>query len=143
VTSYHVRLTVEATPHEVFDRVTSVSRWWNRSVDGASTKQDDVFTVRFEDLHVSTQKLIEVVPDRKVVWLVTDATLSFLADKHEWRNTTIRFELSTDGNRTHLDFTHVGLVPGIECYRACTKGWDHYIKTSLWNLLMTGTGMPD
>ena len=38
--------------------------------------------------------------------------------------------------------THVGLVPGIECYEDCEKGWDFYIKESLFKFLTEGKGLP-
>jgi hypothetical protein len=34
------------------------------------------------------------------------------------------------------------LVPEVECYNACTGGWDHYLKGSLLKLLTEGKGMP-
>ena len=50
-------------------------------------------------------------------------------------------ELIFDG-KTQVLFTHVGLVPQVECYDGCTKGWDQYIKGSLFKLLTKGKGEP-
>ncbi|MBC7451096.1 MAG: SRPBCC domain-containing protein, partial [Cytophagales bacterium] len=96
----------------------------------------------FGDIHVSTQKLIEVIPDKKVVWLVTDSNLNFIKEKDEWTNTTVHFEISKQDTNTQINFTHVGLVPEVECYTDCTKGWDYFIKGSLFKLLTEGKGTP-
>jgi hypothetical protein len=139
---YTAILTVNATSQEVFKSINSVTEWWTDNLEGHSQKLNDEFTVRFGDVHVSKQKLIEVIPDKKVVWLVTDSNLNFIKDKQEWTNTKISFELSNHDNKTQVRFTHVGLVPEVECYRSCTKGWDQYIKGSLFKLLTEGKGEP-
>jgi hypothetical protein len=38
---------------------------------------------------------------------------------------------------------HIGLVPEIECYTSCVKGWDQYVKGSLFKLLTEGKGLPN
>lgn len=101
-----------------------------------------MFTVQFADMHVSTQKLVEIVPEEKIVWLVTDSTLRFIKEKSEWTNTRIIFEITRHDNKTHIQFTHVGLIPSVECYKDCAKGWDYYIKGSLFKLLTEGKGTP-
>jgi hypothetical protein len=138
---YNKSITVDATAHEAFKTINSVTEWWTENLNGNSQKTGDEFTVQFGDVHKTKQKLIEVVPDKKVVWLVTDCNLNFVKDKQEWKNTTISFEISNHDNKTEIHFTHVGLVPEIECYNSCTKGWDYYIK-SLFNLLTEGKGTP-
>jgi hypothetical protein len=139
---YSVRITVNVPPQEVFKNINSVSRWWTEDMEGSSQKLNDEFTVRFGDIHVSKQKLVEFIPDKRVVWLVTDSKLNFIKDKQEWTNTKIRFELSSHGEKTHIDFTHMGLSPAVECYDMCTKGWDQYIPGSLFKLLTEGKGAP-
>jgi Activator of Hsp90 ATPase homolog 1-like protein. len=140
--NYTILLTVDVSAHDVFNRINNVAAWWTDDLKGNSEKLNDVFTVQFADMHVSTQKLIEVIPDKKIVWLVTDSNLSFIKDKNEWTNTTIIFDISRHSNQTHIKFTHVGLLPDIECYKDCTKGWEYYIKRSLFKLLTEGEGTP-
>ncbi|WP_026209754.1 SRPBCC domain-containing protein [Cytophaga aurantiaca] len=139
---YSIELIVDKPIHEVFNSINTVAAWWTDDIKGSTEKLNDVFTVQFADMHISTQKIIELIPDKKIVWLVTDSHLSFLKDKSEWTNTEIHFELSRSNNQTHILFTHVGLVPNIECYKDCTKGWDYYVKGSLYKFLTEGKGTP-
>ncbi|MCW3106521.1 MAG: hypothetical protein JWQ09_1027, partial [Segetibacter sp.] len=132
---YNTSIMVDATAHEAFESINSVSQWWTENLEGSSQKLNDEFTVRFGDVHMSKQKVVEVIPDKKVVWLVTDSKLNFIKDKNEWTNTKIVFEIAENGGKTQLSFTHIGLVPEVECYTSCTKGWDYYLKGSLFKLL--------
>lgn len=140
---YHTSISADATSLEAFNCIISVTKWWTENLEGSSQKPDDEFTVRFGDVHYSKQKLVEVVPGKKVVWLVTDSKLNFLKDKHEWTNTKISFEISTQNDKTKIHFTHIGLVPEIECFDACSNAWSQYIQQSLWRLITTGKGQPE
>ena len=73
---------------------------------------------------------------------MTDSKLNFIKDKQEWTNTKIVFEVLTQNNKTQIHFTHVGLIPGIECFDACSNAWSEYIHGSLLNLINTGEGQP-
>jgi len=139
---YHTSITVDATAHEAFNCINRVTKWWTENLEGSSQKLNDEFTVRFDDVHVSKQKLVELIPDKKVVWLVTDSKLNFIKDKQEWINTKISFEISTQNDKTKIHFTHIGLVPEIECFDACSNAWSQYINGSLLKLISTGKGRP-
>lgn len=137
-------LSTDKSPAEVFAAVTNVRGWWSAKLKGSSKAQGDEFEFQYEEIHYSTQRLIEVVPDKKVVWLVTDSRLTFLKkEQNEWKNTRVSFEISANGAKTEVRFTHFGLVPEIECFAACSEGWTHYLKNSLMKLIETGKGKPD
>lgn len=139
---FTITLLVDQTSEDAFDAINNVCGWWTENLEGGSQKLDDEFTVRFGDVHMSKQKLVEVVPDKKVVWLVTDSSLNFVEDKQEWTNTKISFEITEQGGQTQIKFTHFGLVPEVECYNDCSAGWTYYIG-SLYKLLTEGKGTPE
>ncbi len=139
---YTAIVTVDNSIQDTFQTINNVTKWWTDDLTGNSQKLDDEFTVQFGDIHKTAQKIIELVPDRKVVWLVTASKLNFIKDEEEWKNTKISFELSRKDDKTQIHFTHFGLVPEVECFKACTKGWDYYIKGSLLKLLTEGKGTP-
>jgi len=41
-----------------------------------------------------------------------------------------------------VTMTHVGLVPGAECYTDCEMGWNEHFAGSLVNYLTHHAGMP-
>jgi hypothetical protein len=137
-----ISITVDATEAEAFKCINDVTKWWTDSLEGSSQKLGDEFTVRFWDIHLSTQKLVEFVPNKKVVWLVTDSELNFIKDKGEWTGTKISFEVSGKGDKTVVVFTHHGLVPGVECFNDCSNAWGQYIRGSLQSFINTGKGQP-
>jgi hypothetical protein len=139
---YTTSITVDATASDAFKSINKVSKWWTENVEGKSQKLNDEFTVQFGDVHISTQKLVEVIPDKKVVWLVTDSKINFVDDKQEWTGSKISFEISEKENKTQVRFTHFGLVPDIECFNACSNAWSEYIQGSLLPLINTGKGKP-
>ncbi|MEO6252797.1 MAG: SRPBCC domain-containing protein, partial [Ferruginibacter sp.] len=99
----------------VFNAVNNVRGWWQGEIEGSTDKLNDEFTYRMGDIHYSKQKIVEFIPGKKVVWLVTESKLNFISDKSEWTGTTISFDISEQDNKTQLRFTHAGLHPDIEC----------------------------
>ena len=116
---------VDQSPKEVFNAINNVRGWWSEEIEGSTGKLNDEFTYHYKDVHKCKMKLIEVVPGKKVVWLVLDNYFSFTKDKSEWIGTKIIFEITEQDNKTQIHFTHEGLVPEYECYSACVNGWTH------------------
>jgi hypothetical protein len=141
--NYTASFTVDQSPDDVFAAVNNVRGWWSGEIDGHTDKLGAEFTYRYQDLHRSTQKIAEFVPGEKVVWHVLDAQINFVKDKDEWDGTDIVFEIARKGGKTELRFTHVGLVPTIECYGKCAGAWGYYINESLRSLITTGKGDPN
>jgi hypothetical protein len=134
---------VAQSPRVVFDAVTNVRGWWSDAIEGGTARLNDTFIFEVKDVHYAKIKLIEVVPDQKVVWLVQYNYLSFVKDKTEWTGTTVHFDITPVGEQTQLRFTHVGLVPEFECYDVCVPAWTSYIQGSLLPLIATGVGRPN
>ena len=138
---YTATILVRATATWAFKSINNVAGWWTENIDGRSEKLNDVFNIYFGETFV-TMKIVESVPDKRVVWNVTDCYLHWLADKKEWKDTRIVFEISAEGDSARIQFTHIGLVPEVECYDNCVKGWDQYIKDSMARLINEGKGIP-
>ncbi|MGZ3840351.1 MAG: SRPBCC family protein [Flavisolibacter sp.] len=137
---YGATIELTQSPKEVFNAITSVTKWWSKDFQGNSTKLNDEFIINHPNQHYSKQKLVEVIPGKKVVWLVTESKLNWLkSNKEEWSNTEMVFEIRPKGDKTVLHFTHEGLTPDKECYAMCEKGWDIVIKNWLYHLIAVGT----
>src|SRR4029078_4224271 len=91
---------VDKTPSEVFNAVNNVRGWWSGEIEGNTEKLNDEFNYHYKDMHSCKMKLVEVVPDKKVVWLVLDNFFSFIKDKSEWKGTKVIFDISKHDNKT-------------------------------------------
>ena len=139
--NYTTNIVVNQSAREVFNAINNFSAWWHGEIIGAANKLNDEFAYKMKDIHYSNQKVIELVPNKKIVWLVTDSQLNFTNHKTEWTGTEIMFEIMEVENKTKVCFTHVGLVPKFECYGGCSNGWKMLIEQSLYNLITTGKGV--
>jgi len=79
--------------------------------------------------------------NKKIVWHVDDAAIGFTEDKNEWTGTDLIFEIFPRAEKTEIKFTHRGLTPKLECFEACSAGWEFYITKSLKNFLLEGQGL--
>jgi uncharacterized protein YndB with AHSA1/START domain len=140
--SLTIEIVVTSTPEEVFDAITNVKRWWSEGVDGETAALGGEFTFTdYNDLWCRF-RLTEATPGKRIVWQVVDSRLDFIENHTEWTGTQVIFEIAPTPAGTRLRFTHDGLRPAVDCYEACSRGWDFYINRSLPELLATGTGQP-
>ncbi len=142
---FNLKLTVKASVAETMEKISHVNLWWAKNFEGKASKLNDRFTVRFGsvgDTHVDF-RISEVIPDKKIVWLVTDCNLHWIKDKKEWKNTEVIWTLTEKDRKTDIDFVHKGVTPESECYESCQPGWTHHLKDSLVKLIEEGTGLPE
>ena len=134
---------VDQTPDEAFAAITNVRGWWSGDIEGNTDQLGEDFTYRYQDIHYSKQKITELIPGRRLVWHVLDAYLEFAEDSKEWIGTDVKFEVASNGDHTEIRFTHLGLVPELECFESCSNAWGFYINESLRSLITTGGGEPN
>jgi uncharacterized protein YndB with AHSA1/START domain len=134
---------VDNTPAEVFSAINNVRGWWSEEIEGSTDKLNSEFDYHYEDVHRCKIKIVELVPNKKVVWSVLDNYFKFTKDKSEWKGTKIIFDIVEKENKTEMRFTHQGLVPAYECYEICRDAWTGYIQKSLRNLITAGKGQPN
>ena len=139
--NFNCSITANVSAEEAIEAISHVSEWWAKDFTGSAEKLGDEFTVKFGETFV-TFKVTEFIPNTKVVWTVTDCYLHWLEDKTEWAGTKVIFELSTENDQTTINFTHEGLLPEVECYDMCVKGWMQYIPGSLLKLMTECVGQP-
>jgi hypothetical protein len=141
--NYTTAFTVDETPEEAFAAINDVRGWWSGNIEGNTDRLGDEWTYRYKDIHYSKQKITELVPAKKIVWLVLDSYLNFIEDKTEWNGTKVTFDISKKGDKTEVRFSHLGLTPEVECYDACSNAWGGYVNSSLRNLITKGKGRPN
>ncbi|MDB5116999.1 MAG: hypothetical protein JWQ79_2491 [Mucilaginibacter sp.] len=125
---------------EAIKKISNVPEWWGVPFTGSAEKQNDQFIVKMGGDSFFDFTVEELIPDKRVVWLVTDCNMPWYSDKKEWANTKLIFDLSENNGVTEVNFKHEGLTPEVECYKDCERGWTHWIKTSLFSYFTTGKG---
>ncbi len=142
--NFQHEIIVTASLEKVFESITNeIPLWWTEMFEGASSKLGEIFTVRFGSSVFKTMRVEELIPNKKISWLVTDTLIDIpeLKNKREWLNTTIVWEFREDNTRTIIRVTHIGLNSTIECYGICSTGWRQFCD-SLKLYLEKGSGMP-
>lgn len=131
--SFQHSFTTSKNPSEVFAHLINPQNWWiglfGETIEGKSENVNDEFSFRAGNgVHYSNQRLIELLADKKIAWSVTESNLSFLKNPNEWAGTKICFDIEKVGDKTKVTFTHIGLIPPIECYGGCSSAWTKYLQ---------------
>lgn len=141
--NYTSTFLVGQDPETVFAAIKNFRAWWSEEIEGNTDQLNDSFFYHHQDAHLCKIKLIEMIPNEKLVYLVLDNEFNFIKDKTEWVNTRLIFDISTENGNTRVRFTHEGLVPEYECYNICKDAWTSYIQGSLQSWITTGKGKPN
>lgn len=141
--SFSAKIVVSQDEKTAFNAIKDFRAWWSQQIEGNTDKPGEAFFYHYKDIHLCKIKLVELVPDKRLVYEVLENEFNFIKDKSEWVGTKLIFEITRDGAQTEITFTHEGLVPEYECYNVCFDAWTGYIKTSLYKLITTGKGEPN
>ncbi len=133
-------ISVSIPVDEAIKKINKVPEWWGIKFYGESEEQGNNFEVKMGGESFFNFTVEELIPNKKIVWLVTDCNMPWYTDKNEWSNTKLIFDLKESDGVTTINFTHEGLTPNIECYKDCEPGWNHWITRSLFSYLTTGKG---
>ncbi len=133
--NYTVTIEVVKSPNDVFNHVINLSKWWPEEFVGESVKLNSEFVFRSGDTHYSKNKVVEFVPNKKVVWLATESIRK--TDNYDWTGTKFIFELTPKGNNTLIKFTYDGVVLENEFDRL-VQICDMTIKEMLYNFITNG-----
>lgn len=130
--NYTVTIEVVKSPNDVFNHVINLSKWWPEEFVGESVKLNSEFVFRSGDTHYSKNKVVEFVPNKKVVWLATESIRK--TDNYDWTGTKFIFELTPKGDNTLLKFTYDGFILENE-YDRLVQICDMVIKEMLYNFI--------
>ncbi len=136
-------IVVEQSPAEVFQAINNPRAWWSDTIQDTTDQLHAEWNYHFGDNHRSKMKVVELIPNKKVVWLVEENYFKNAKDQSEWVGNKIAFEISQQGNQTQLTFTQIGLVPSYDCYKSCEWAWTGFVQKSLLGLITTGKGQLD
>ncbi|HEX8040051.1 MAG TPA: SRPBCC domain-containing protein [Chryseosolibacter sp.] len=141
--SFTTTIFVNQSPAAAFGAIKNFRGWWSEEIEGHTAVPDETFFYHYKDIHLCKMQLVEVVPEKRLVYRVVENEFSFVEDKTEWVGTHLVFDISKEGGKTRVTFTHDGLVPDYECYQVCNDAWSTYIGSSLKNYIETGKGSPN
>lgn len=130
------RVGVQAGPREVYQALATRERlagWWASDTQG-QTGLGGVIHFRFGDRGSVDMKVLELVPEQRVVWEVT-------VGPAEWIGTRIVWALAAEGGGTTIRFRHQGWREQVDFMGHCSSKWASFLM-SLKALLETGKGAP-
>jgi len=121
---------------EVYNALTTsrgLSGWWASDVE-AVPQVGSFATFRFADGYLATMRVVELLPDSRVLW-------ECIEGYPEWLGTTIAFEIEPVAGGTQLKFYHSGWEEETDLYANCNYHWALFLH-SLKSYLETGKGCP-
>jgi len=134
---YVRQLSIAAPPecvHKALTTLDGLAGWWTPNVSGTPAPGGEL-AFEFPAHNVRTVMRVGMDTPARVEWTCMEST------HDEWPGTRLSFELLDGDVGTVLKFEHAGLIPALECYGACRRGWEFFLD-SLVLYAETGTGTP-
>ena len=129
------RVGIKSPAGDVYKALTTrkvLSEWWTNDTRGEAGF-GGLVQFRFP-LGGFDMKVVELDPDKRVLWHVVDGP-------EEWIGTKISWELRQEADYTLVLFKHQGWKEPVEFMHHCSTKWAVFLM-SLKSLLETGKGAP-
>lgn len=145
--NFQCHVNYQSPIEKVYQALTSESGlkgWWTSDCTIDPIQVGSVNTFRFDPTY-TVMKVIEFIPNKKVVWECVDHHFVNPDLNHydEWVGTRLIFQLDEKQDKTtDLKFIQEGLTPAMECFSICENRWHYYLGESLKSYLETGLGAP-
>ncbi len=130
------RVGVKSSIQDVYKALTTIdglAGWWTVTTSGDS-KVGGRIHFQFGDRGAFDMKVIELVPNTRVLWDVVDGPT-------EWVGTKVSFDLKQDDEQATVMFKHTGWVEPVEFMHHCSTKWATFLM-SMKALVETGKGAP-
>ena len=134
------RVGIKASPAKVYQALATpegIAGWWTTDTTGDGKVGGMVVTRFYADgrlLGGFDLRILELHPDKSVVWQAVDGPA-------EWLGTKIRFDLKQEDDYTVILFKHEGWKEPVEFMYHCSTKWSIFLM-SLKSLVETGKGQP-
>jgi hypothetical protein len=113
--------------------IEGLKNWWTTQTSGAS-EVGGVIEFRFGTRGGMDMKVLELLPEKRVLWEVVDGP-------EDWIGTKIAFHLKQAGEFAAISFKHEGWKEPVEFMHHCSTKWATFLM-SLKALVETGKGAP-
>jgi uncharacterized protein YndB with AHSA1/START domain len=132
------KLIVRGSPAKLFEALTTPAGyrgWWSKDCQIAEKAGDESKLKFNKDGNIVSMRfrLDETIPGRSVRWTCVGH------DMDSWIGTTLRWDLSPDGDATEVSLEHRGWKG--DAPEPVVQGWRHFIG-SLRSYVETGQGQP-
>ena len=130
------RVGIASPPPAVYNALVTregLADWWTSDTDGDS-KVGGVVKFRFGERGFIDMKVLQLAPERRVVWEV-------IGGPQAWIGTEIIWDLRQEGEGTILLFKHQGWQEPMEFMHHCSTKWGSFLL-GLKSLLETGKAAP-
>ena len=140
-TDYRTIVRLNAPSDVAFNAVTttdSLTAWWS-PVTGSGVTGGELRFPMVADQPPLLVRVDEATRPSTVRWTVMECT--FMED---WVGTQPTFTITPlDDRSCELTFEHRGLNDQLECKDMCSRSWNHFVRTSLREVVEGGPGAPN
>ncbi len=130
------RVGVKSPTKDVYKALTTIdglAGWWTVTTSGDS-KVGGKIHFQFGDRGAFDMRVLELVPNKRVLWEVVDGPA-------EWVGTKVSFNLTQEGEQTTVMFKHMDWAAPVEFMHHCSTKWATFLM-SMKAMVETGKGAP-